>query len=291
MEPAKEQTTLLCRDVSGVDRSARLNEKNTTKRMREAKNINVWCLRKDFVSTHGRTFYQDSSLSQLKLEMNVGVIVYLAEISLGIGIKTLACTRMRTYLILQMYIHISHQCHVRQDTGHTPCSAAVCVRRHTHVWTYETLTEYTAVWPRLDDSHWADMWGPCHYSHADIQPCNEHTHRYIYVCVCAVDGADGVHILLHLPSHHALRCDWWVMRWRGLQHSLRRAICSCHRVGKKVEGAKIWRSHACLNTYDTSCTRLTRVQTRLVGNLLNPHMGELSAGEKVHHDHHETLRK
>lgn len=91
---------------------------------------------------------------------------------------------MRTYLILQMYIHISHQCHVRQDTGHTPCSAAVCVRRHTHVWTYETLTEYTAVWPRLDDSHWADMWGPCHYSHADIQPCNEHTHRYICVCVC-----------------------------------------------------------------------------------------------------------
>lgn len=41
MQPAREQTTLLCRDVSGVDLSARLNEKKTTKRACKAKNINV----------------------------------------------------------------------------------------------------------------------------------------------------------------------------------------------------------------------------------------------------------
>ncbi len=89
-------------------------------------------------------------------------------------------------------------------------SAAVCVWPHTHVWTYKTLREHTAVGSRWM-THTCEAMLLQSLWHTAVQRA-PHTHTYIYtVYRYTVDGADGLHIPLHLPSHHALQHDWWVM--------------------------------------------------------------------------------
>lgn len=103
----------------------------------------------------------------------------------------------RTTLLLQcMTFHITF----RRDIRRTNCSLS-----------------------SVDDSHMADMWSTCHYSPTDTQRCTQAQMYWRWCWWCWWSAYPP-----HLPSHHTLQCDWWLMRLQRLQHLLCCSICFSH---------------------------------------------------------------